>query len=124
MADTRIVPTILGKGEIKMNKEEILEKSRKQNEGNDEMVEQSVAKAGKSAMIVGLAAGLTIQLLNIVNPVISSLEAWLILSAVLTVYFFERFKALHRKYELVFGIISAVTLAVNVILLGFKMAGM
>lgn len=107
-----------------MNKEEILEKSRKQNEGNDEMVEQSVAKAGKSAMIVGLAAGLAIQLLNIVNPVISSLEAWLILSAVLTVYFFERFKALHRKYELVFGIISAVTLAVNVILLGFKMGGM
>lgn len=107
-----------------MNKEEILEKSRKQNKGNDEMVEQATTKAGNAAMLVGLAACMSIQLLNSVSSVVSSLEAWLILSAIVTTYFFERFKALHRKFELVFGIIGAVTFVAYAIILGFKMAGM
>lgn len=92
-----------------MNKEEILEKSRHDYKKTDEVAEQAYAIAGKMSVSVGLVLCAAITLLRICITGEFCNEAWIVFTAMCSINLFVRHSKLHKKTDLIFAVISAVT---------------
>lgn len=83
-----------------MNKEDILEKSRKENKGNDEMERFVLSEAGKLASRVGMLVCCLVSLLQVVFTGRVSYESWMIYFSILGTLFVVKYLKLRQKHEL------------------------
>ncbi len=102
-----------------MNKEEILEKSRQENKGRDEMERDAFAKAGQTACAVG---GIVCALVIIFEAIFArqvNFSIWAVYLSMTGTMLLTKYRRLGKKHELIFGacqlILAAIFLAMYVI---------
>ncbi|MCR4962917.1 MAG: DUF6442 family protein [Firmicutes bacterium] len=90
-----------------MNKEEILAKSRKDNQGSDEMELFTLAAAGKIAAQVGMLVCCLVAVLQVWFTDVVSVESWMIYFSILGTIFTVKYVKLHRRHELLLAVLFA-----------------
>ena len=88
-----------------MNKEEILEKSRNENKGSDELELSVLAASGKLAAQIGMLACCLVALLQVIFTDTISFESWMIYFSILGTMFTVKYLKLHRRHELLLAIL-------------------
>ncbi len=88
-----------------MKKEEILEKSRSENKGPDEMELFTLAAAGKIAAQVGMLICCLVAVLQVIFTGRISFESWMIYFAIIGTIFTVKYVKLRRKHELLLAIL-------------------
>ncbi|MGN0488364.1 MAG: DUF6442 family protein [Ruminococcus sp.] len=88
-----------------MKKEEILEKSRNENKGSDEMELFALATAGKLAAQIGMIVCCIVAILQAIFTEAISFESWMIYFSILGTIFTVKYVKLRRKHELVLAIL-------------------
>ena len=83
-----------------MNKDDILEKSRRENTGPDEMEQYVMAAAGKIASKVGMLVCCIVVILQVVFTGAISFESWMIYFSILATTFLVKYWKLRSKHEL------------------------
>ena len=83
-----------------MNKDEILEKSRKENEAQDERERLTLAQAGRIATAVGGCVCAVIILLDAVLSDAPSFAAWAVYLSMTGTTLLVKFLKLRKKHEL------------------------
>ena len=83
-----------------MNKEDILEKSRRESKGPDEMEQYVMAAAGKIASKVGMLVCCIVVILQVVFTGAISFESWMIYFSILATTFLGKYWKLRSKHEL------------------------
>ncbi len=87
-----------------MEREEILKRSRKENENIDEMERDAFFKAGQKACAVG---GLVCALIIITEAIFSdhiSYGTWAVYLSITGTMLFVKYLHLRKKHELIFGL--------------------
>lgn len=88
-----------------MNKEEILAKSRKENEKMDEMEQSAQAKAGKLAMGIGGVLCMVFLLLDFIRTGEVNHCLYVVNLGMYSIFHFVIHKKIRKKEDLVFGIL-------------------
>ena len=88
-----------------MNKEEILVKSRKDNKAMDEMELIAQVKAGKLAMTIGAILCMIFLMLDTLRNGGVNQLLFSVYLGMHSVFHFAIFKGIHKKNDLIFGII-------------------
>ena len=88
-----------------MQKEEILEKSRRENKGSAEMELFTLAAAGKLAAQIGMLVCCLVAILQVIFTDAISFESWMIYFSILGTLFTVKYVKLHRKHELLLAIL-------------------
>lgn len=91
-----------------MKKEEILEKSRKENNGSDEMELFALATAGKLAAQIGMIVCCIVAILQTIFTEAISFESWMIYFSIIGTIFTVKYVKLRRQHELFLAILYAV----------------
>ena len=102
-----------------MNKEEILAKSRKENEKVDEMEQFAQAKAGKMAMGIGGVLCMVLVLLDLIRTGETNECLYAVYLGMYSVFHFVNYKGICKKSDLVYGILFG---ALAVLFLGVYVA--
>lgn len=89
-----------------MNKEELLEKSRKENKNRDEREKGAAVTAGFRAAAVGGMVCMVILLLDIILTDEWNGAVWAVYLSITGSTLLFRFIALRRRHELVFGVMQ------------------
>jgi hypothetical protein len=92
-------------GDVNMEKEEILEKSRNENKGSDERELSVLASSGKTAAQVGMLACCLAALLQVIFNHHVSFESWMIYFSILGTIFTVKYLKLRRRHELLLAIL-------------------
>jgi len=87
-----------------MDREEILEKSRRENRGIDEAETRVLEKAGKLAAQVGMTLCCVISVLEVIFTEKISLSSWTIYFSILGTTFLIKYIRLRKKHELLLAI--------------------
>lgn len=87
-----------------MKKEEVLEKSRNENKGADELELSVISSAGKIAAKIGMLICCFIAVLQVIFAESISYESWMIYFSILSAMFIVKYIKLHRRHELVLSI--------------------
>ena len=95
-----------------MNKEEILERSRKENKNLDEMEKNALAKGGQRAYAVGGLVCAAIILLEAIFAKQVSLIPWAVYLSMTGTALLVKYFQLRKKHELVFGLVQLAMAAV------------
>ena len=98
-----------------MNKEEILQRSRSENKGNDEYERQVLEKAGKLAAQVGLLACCVIAAISVLVTERVNSACWVIYFSIYASLFWTKYRHLKKRHEL---LLAAVSTAVGLLFLG------
>ncbi|MBQ1491498.1 MAG: hypothetical protein IIZ39_06020 [Blautia sp.] len=99
-----------------MNKEEILEMSRKENQKRDEMERQTFYKAGQLASSVG---GILCGFIIILEAIFSdhvSLSIWVIYLSMTGTMLLSKYIYQKKKHELVFGVLELILAAIFLVM--------
>ena len=94
-----------------MNKEEVLEKSRRENRGMDERERDALARAGRVASGVGGAVCAVVLVLEAILSGQISYAVWAVYLAMTGTTLLVKFLLLRKKHELVFGVIELMLAA-------------
>lgn len=106
-----------------MNKEEILEKSRKENKGADEMERSALQSAGKLAAQVGMLVCCIVATLQVAFTGMMSYESWMIYFSILGTLFTVKYIKLHNKHELWMAILYIALFIMFTVLFAVRLAG-
>ena len=90
-----------------MNREEILEKSRRENEGTDEMELVVLNLAGKLAAQIGIIICCVVAVLQAEFTDSTSYESWMIYFSILGTLFTVKYSMLRKKHELLLAILCS-----------------
>lgn len=90
-----------------MDKEEILAKSRKENRDRDFVEEEAVHKAYSFAFSVGMLVCGLISVLNAIFRDSVAFSVWIIMWAMWSCMFLVKYQRLHKRHELLFGLLYA-----------------
>ncbi len=88
-----------------MKKDEILEKSRKENKGVDEVEQFTFAYAGKYAILIGMFVCCLVAFLKLIFTGENSNEIWIVFLSLLGSIFTIKYVKFHRIHELLFAIL-------------------
>lgn len=91
-----------------MNKNDILEKSRQENNGLDEMEQYVMAAAGKIAAKVGMLVCCIVAVLQVIFTDAISFESWMIYFSILATIFLVKYIKLHSRHELWVAVLYTV----------------
>ncbi len=94
-----------------MNREEILEKSRRENKNRDEMEQNAAAKAGQTACAVGGLVCMVIILLEAIFAKSVNPATWAVYISMTGTMLLVKYRYLKKKHELIFGL-AEIALAV------------
>lgn len=86
-----------------MNKEEILEKSRRENKGRDECERDALAQGGKIAAAVGGVVCAAVILLEAIFSDFASYSTWAVYLSMTGSVLLVKFAKMRKKHELIFG---------------------
>ena len=91
-----------------MNREEILEKSRQENKGRDEMERDVFARAGQTACAVG---GIVCALVIILEALFArqvNFSTWAVYLSMTGTMLLMKYRSLKKTHELIFGVCQLV----------------
>ena len=106
-----------------MNKDEILERSRRENKNMDERERDALAHAGRTASAVG---GMLCAVLVVLEAILAermNLAIWAVYLSVTGTTLLVKFLRLRRKHELIFGVIQLALAAVFAVAYVLQLAG-
>jgi len=92
-------------GDLDMKKEEILEKSRNENKGSDELELSVLASSGKLAAQIGMLVCCIVAVLQVILRETISFESWMIYFSILGTMFTVKYFKLHKKHELLLAVL-------------------
>ena len=95
-----------------MNRDEILEMSRRENKNRDEMELQAQANAGRKACLVGGLMCAAIILLEGILADRVSMGTWAVYLSITGTMLLTKYFWLKKKHELIFGLLQIVLAAV------------
>jgi hypothetical protein len=105
----------LAKGSAIMDRNDILEKSRKENRNMDEREKDALAKAGQKATAVGGVVCVFIILFEAIVSDFVSFSTWAVYLSMTGTTLLVKYSILRRKHELLFGLLQ---LALAIIFIG------
>jgi hypothetical protein len=91
--------------EQSMKKEEILEKSRNENKGSDELELSVLASSGKLAAQIGMLVCCLVAVLQVIFKNTINFESWMIYFSILGTMFTMKYLKLRRRHELLLAIL-------------------
>ena len=106
-----------------MNKDDILEKSRRENKGPDEMEQYAMAAAGKVAAKVGMLVCCIAAILQVIFTGAVSFESWMIYFGILSATFIVKYAKLHSKHELWVAVLYTVLFIMFAVLFVIRLVG-
>ena len=106
-----------------MNKNDILEKSRQENNGLDEMEQYVMAAAGKIAAKVGMFVCCIVAILQVIFTDAISFESWMIYFGILAATFIVKYAKLHSKHELWVAVLYTVLFIMFTVLFILRLVG-
>lgn len=89
-----------------MDKDDILAKSRAENNGNDEYERQVLEKAGKLAAQVGMVVCCIIAMTSVLVTERVNSACWVIYFSIYATLFWTKYRHLKRRHELMLAVIS------------------
>ena len=89
-----------------MNKDDILARSRAENQGSDEYEKQILEKAGKLAAQVGMVACCMIAAVSVLVTERVNSACWVIYFSIYAALFWTKWRHLRKRHELTLAIIS------------------
>lgn len=89
-----------------MDKDDILAKSRAENQGSDEYEKQVLEKAGKLAAQVGMVACCIIAVTSVLVTERVNSACWVIYFSIYATLFWTKYRHLKRRHELTLAVIS------------------
>lgn len=95
-----------------MNREEILERSRKENKNQDEMEKDALAKAGQRACAIGGLVCMVIILLETIFAESVNVSTWAVYLSMTGTMLLVKYLRLKKKHELIFAVIQLILAAV------------
>ena len=98
-----------------MNKDDILARSRAENNGNDEYERQVLEKAGKLAAQVGMVVCCIIAMTSVLVTERVNSACWVIYFSIYATLFWTKYRLLKRRHELM---LAAVSTAVGLLFAG------
>lgn len=106
-----------------MDKNEILEKSRKENENMDEFEKFALMKAGKWAVAVGGILCVVLYTIEAVFFDVFNLDLWGIFLALSGVNLTVKYAYRKKAHELVFGVLELLAAVLLIIINFARLAG-
>ena len=106
-----------------MKKEEILEKSRNENQKADEMELFALASAGKLAAQVGMTVCCLVACLQVILTDTISFESWMIYFSILGTVYLVKYVKLHKKHELLLAVLYLCLFVFFTILFVIRLVG-
>lgn len=106
-----------------MNREEILEKSRRENRGMDEREREAFVQAGQKATAVG---GLLCAVIIVLEAIFSahvSFSTWAVYLSMTGTILLVKYIRLREKHELIFGVFQIILAAVFFIMYVVRLVG-
>ncbi|MBD5155858.1 MAG: hypothetical protein HDT15_12560 [Oscillibacter sp.] len=91
-----------------MNKDDILAKSRAENQGSDEFEKQVLEKAGKLSSQVGLMVCCFIALFSVIRTGRVNNGCWVIYFSISATLFWTKYIHLRKRHELMMAVISTL----------------
>ena len=88
-----------------MDKDEILEKSRKEHKDMDFVELEAINKANGVAINIGLAVCVLLMIIHAIFQVRMDNSAWTVMFSILTADFLYKYHKLRRWHELMIGLI-------------------
>lgn len=89
-----------------MDKDDILAKSRAENNGSDEYERQVLEKAGKLAAQVGMVVCCIIAMTSVLVTERVNSACWVIYFSIYATLFWTKYRHLKRRHELMLAVIS------------------
>ena len=114
---------LLTQGDAIMNREEILEKSRRENKGTDEMELIVLNSAGKLAAQIGMLICCVVAVLQVSFTDSMSYESWMIYFSILGTLFTVKYVKLHKKHELLLAILFSALFVFFTVLFVHRLVG-
>ena len=106
-----------------MNREEILEKSRRENKGTDEMELIVLNSAGKLAAQIGMLICCAVAVLQATFTDSTSYESWMIYFSILGTLFTVKYSILRKKHELLLAILFSALFVFFTVLFVHRLVG-
>ena len=91
-----------------MDKDDILAKSRAENNGSDEYERQVLEKAGKLSSQVGLMVCCFIAAFSVIRTDRMNNGCWVIYFSIHATIFWVKYRGLGRRHELIMAVISTL----------------
>lgn len=91
-----------------MDKDDILAKSRAENQGRDEYERQVLEKAGKLAAQVGMVVCCIIAMASVLVTERVNSACWVIYFSIYATLFWTKYRHLKNRHELMLAVISTV----------------
>ena len=91
-----------------MDKDEILERSRKEHKDRDFVELEVINKANGVAISIGLAVCVLLMIIHAILQVRIDTSAWMVMFSILAADFLYKYYRLRRRHELVLGLIYLV----------------
>ena len=99
-----------------MNRDEILEKSRKENKNQDEMERDALAKAGQRACTVGGIVCMVVILVEAIFTGSVNFSTWAVYLSMTGTMLMVKYLRLKKKHELIFGLLQLALAAAFLIM--------
>ena len=90
-----------------MDKDEILARSRKENRDRDFVEEEVINRAHSIALSVGMMMSGLISVLNSIFRDSVDFSVWVVMWAIWSCVFLVKYQRLHRRHELLLGLLYA-----------------
>ena len=92
-----------------MNRDDILARSRAENQGNDEYERLVLEKAGRVAAQVGMLVCCAVAVASVAVTGKTNAACWIIYFTIHATLFWVKYRCLKRRHELTMALISTAT---------------
>ncbi|MDE7262176.1 MAG: hypothetical protein K2N78_09000 [Oscillospiraceae bacterium] len=106
-----------------MNKDDILARSRAENQGTDEYETRVLEKAGKLSVQVGMVACCIIAVSSVMVTGRVNYGCWIIYFSILATLFWTKYHYLRKRHELMLSVIATGTGLLFTVLFVLELAG-
>jgi hypothetical protein len=106
-----------------MDRNDILERSRKENRKMDEREKDALAKAGQRATAVGGVICAFVILFEAIFSDIVSFSTWAVYLSMTGTALLVKYSILRKKHELIFGLLQVILAAIFMVMYMKRMVG-
>lgn len=106
-----------------MDREEILEKSRQENQRRDEMERDALAKAGQRACAVGGIVCAVVIVLEAIFADAFNMSVWAVYLSMTGTMLLMKYIRLRKRHELIFGAAQLLLAAVFLVMYIIRLVG-
>lgn len=106
-----------------MNKDDVLARSRAENQGSDEYERMVLQKAGRISSLVGMLVCCVIAMASVIFTDRINYACWVIYFSIHAATFWIKYRHLHRKHEWLLALVSTFNSILFAVLYVWELAG-